>query len=86
GAGSGRGKKICSLCVKILEQVRETAGEDPDEAAVDSALGKVCRALGRRLSRVCKSLVKKYREKISEAVQNGEEPRDVCVAMGICKD
>ncbi|KAM9609591.1 granulysin isoform 1-T2 [Morphnus guianensis] len=80
----GKGKK-CSLCTKILEQIKAMAGDDPDEAAVEAALGKACRALGKRLGRLCKQLVRKYREQISEALQNGDEPQDTCVAIGFCK-
>uniref|UniRef100_A0A8D0FYP5 Saposin B-type domain-containing protein n=1 Tax=Strix occidentalis caurina TaxID=311401 RepID=A0A8D0FYP5_STROC len=57
----------------------------PLDAAVEAALGKACRALGKRLSRLCKGLVKKYREQLSEALQNGDEPRDTCAAIGFCK-
>ncbi|NWS64597.1 NKL protein, partial [Chunga burmeisteri] len=80
----GRGKK-CSLCTKILEQIKAMAGEDPDEAAVDAALGKACRALGKRLGRLCKQLVRKYRDQISEALQNDDQPQDTCTAIGFCK-
>ncbi|XP_074899885.1 granulysin [Buteo buteo] len=80
----GKGKK-CSLCTKILEQIKAMAGDNPDEAAVEAALGKACRALGKRLGRLCKRLVRKYREQISEALQNGDEPQDTCVAIGFCK-
>ncbi|XP_042657349.1 antimicrobial peptide NK-lysin-like [Tyto alba] len=78
-------KKKCSLCIKILEQVKAMAGEDPDEAAVEAALGKACRAVGKYLGRLCKRLVKKYREQLSEALQNGEDPQDTCAAVGFCK-
>ncbi|KAM6113220.1 antimicrobial peptide NK-lysin-like [Phoenicopterus ruber ruber] len=80
----GGGKK-CSLCTKILEQIKAMAGDDPDEAAVEAALRKVCRALGKRLGSVCKRLVKKYRDQISEAVTNGDAPQDTCAAIGLCK-
>ncbi|KAM6369654.1 granulysin [Pluvialis apricaria] len=82
--GPGKGKK-CSLCTKILEQIKAMAGEDPDEAAVEKALGKACRVLGKRLGRACKQIVKKYREQISEALQNGDEPQDTCAAIGFCE-
>ncbi|KAM9215836.1 antimicrobial peptide NK-lysin-like [Leptosomus discolor] len=77
-----KGKKKCSLCTKIVEQIKAVAGEDPDEAAVEAALGKGCRALGKVLGRVCKWLVKKFKEQLSEALQNGDRPRDACVAIG----
>ncbi|NXE30430.1 NKL protein, partial [Ardeotis kori] len=83
-AAPGRRKK-CSLCTKILGQMKAMAGEDPDNEAVEAALGKVCQALGKRLGRICKRLVKKFRDQISEALQNGDQPRDICAAMGFCK-
>ncbi|NXV82893.1 NKL protein, partial [Atlantisia rogersi] len=83
-AAPGKGKK-CTLCTKILQQAQAMAGEDPDEEAVQAALGKVCRALGKRLGRVCKGLVKKFGDQISEALQNGDQPQDICMAIGLCK-
>ncbi|XP_074784669.1 granulysin [Athene noctua] len=83
-AAPGKGKK-CRLCTKILEQIKAMAGEDPDEAAVEAALGKACRAVGKRLSRLCKVLLRKFREQLSEALQNGDQPQDTCAAIGFCK-
>ncbi|NXF55072.1 NKL protein, partial [Oceanites oceanicus] len=80
----GWGKK-CNLCTKILQQIKAIAGEDPDEAAVEAALGKACRALGKRLGGFCKRLVKKFREQICESLQNGDQPQDACAAIGFCK-
>ncbi|XP_040474162.1 antimicrobial peptide NK-lysin-like [Falco naumanni] len=80
----GRWKK-CSLCTKIMEKFKSIAGEDPDEAAVQAALNKGCRALGKRPGRFCKQLVKKYREQISEALQSEEQPQDTCAAINFCK-
>ncbi|NWW96657.1 NKL protein, partial [Rhynochetos jubatus] len=79
------GRVKCSLCTKVLQQIRALAGEDPDEAAVQAALDKACRALGKRLGRKCKGLVKKYQDTITEALQNGDMPRDTCVTIGFCK-
>ncbi|XP_064328931.1 antimicrobial peptide NK-lysin-like [Phalacrocorax carbo] len=80
----GKGKK-CSLCTKILGQIKAMAGDDPDEEAVQAVLGKVCRTVGKRLGRFCKVLVKKYQEQISDALQNGDQPKDTCATMGFCK-
>ncbi|NXV86763.1 NKL protein, partial [Calonectris borealis] len=83
-AAPGGGQK-CGLCTKILQRIKAMAGEDPDEAAVEAALGKACGALGKRLGRVCKRLVRKYREQIGEALRNGDRPRDTCAALGFCR-
>ncbi|XP_025932114.1 antimicrobial peptide NK-lysin-like [Apteryx rowi] len=78
------GKK-CALCTKILQQIKKAAGEEPDEDAVRTALAGACKAVGRRLGRVCKWLVKKYGEQIVQALEDGQDPQDACRAMRLCK-
>ncbi|XP_008637103.2 prosaposin-like isoform X1 [Corvus cornix cornix] len=80
----GRGIK-CRLCTKALKKIQALAGDDPDEAAVVAALQKGCQVLGRAKGKLCQQLVKKYRDQITEALQNGDTPRDICTAMGICR-
>ncbi|XP_068012766.1 antimicrobial peptide NK-lysin-like [Melanerpes formicivorus] len=80
---AGKSKK-CILCTKILQQLKAMAGKDPDEAAVEAALTKVCRGLGKRLGRVCKRLVRKHREELTEALLGAEQPRAACAAIGFC--
>ncbi|XP_027590917.1 saposin-C-like [Pipra filicauda] len=82
----GRGRRIkCSLCTKALKKIQTLAGDDPDEAAVTAALKKGCRLLGRFLGRQCQKLVNQYQDQISQGLQNGDTPRDICTTMGICK-
>ncbi|NXE57977.1 NKL protein, partial [Casuarius casuarius] len=83
-AEAAPGKK-CALCIKILQRIKDAAGDEPDEDAVQAALSGACKAVGKRLSRVCKWLVKKYQEKITEALENGQDPQDICKAMRLCK-
>ncbi|NXR75646.1 SAP protein, partial [Pycnonotus jocosus] len=80
----GRGIK-CSLCTKALKKIQALAGDNPDEAAVEAALQKGCRMLGRAVGRLCQRLVKKYQDQITEGLQNGDMPRDICTAIGICR-
>ncbi|NXO12286.1 NKL protein, partial [Oriolus oriolus] len=84
GVAQGKGIK-CRLCVKALKKIQALAGDDPDEAAVVAALQKGCRALGRVKGKLCQLLVNKYRDQITEGLQNGDMPQDICAAMGICK-
>lgn len=53
---------------------------------IQKALKTVCKALGRRLVRPCKSLVRKYKDQISDALQNGSDPQDTCTDLGLCSD
>ncbi|NXI11165.1 SAP protein, partial [Irena cyanogastra] len=84
GMVQGRGIK-CSLCTKALKKIQKLAGDDPDEAAVAAALQKGCRVLGRAMRKQCQRLVDKYQDQISEGLQNGDMPQDICTAMGICR-
>ncbi|NWV86351.1 SAP protein, partial [Dasyornis broadbenti] len=84
GVTQGRGIK-CSLCTRVLKKIQALAGDNPDEAAVAAALQKGCRALGRVIGRLCQRLVNKYQDQITEGLQNGDTPRDICSAMGICR-
>ncbi|NXH35768.1 SAP protein, partial [Myiagra hebetior] len=80
----GRGIK-CKLCTKALKKIQALAGDDPDESAVAAALQKGCQMLGRTKGKLCQQLVKKYRDQITEGLQNGDMPRDICSAIGICQ-
>ncbi|XP_064256351.1 uncharacterized protein LOC135287005 isoform X2 [Passer domesticus] len=75
----------CFLCTKVLKKIQKLAGDNPDESAVAAALQKGCQALGRVVGRVCQKLVKSYQEQITKGLQNGDMPRDICAAMGICQ-
>ncbi|NXI05580.1 SAP protein, partial [Pachycephala philippinensis] len=84
GVAPGRGIK-CRLCTKALKKIQALAGDDPDESAVVAALRKGCQALGRVKGRLCQQLVNKYRDQITQGLENGDMPRDICTAMGICR-
>ncbi|NWT98269.1 SAP protein, partial [Urocynchramus pylzowi] len=84
GGAQGRGIK-CSLCTKVLKKMQALAGDNPDQSAVTAALKKGCRVLGRVLGKKCQWLVDKYRGQITEGLQDGDTPRDICAAMGICR-
>ncbi|NXU35697.1 SAP protein, partial [Drymodes brunneopygia] len=84
GVAQGRGIK-CGICTKVLKKIQALAGDNPDEEAVTAALQKGCRTLGRTMGKVCQRLVNKYQEQITEGLQNGDTPRDICTAMGLCK-
>ncbi|NWS29181.1 SAP protein, partial [Polioptila caerulea] len=82
----GPGKQIkCSLCTKALKKIQELAGDNPDEATVAAALQKGCKRLGRRVGKLCQKLVNKYKDQITEGLENGDMPQDICTALGICQ-
>lgn len=50
-----------------------------------AALQKGCQLLGRAKGKLCQQLVNKYRDQIIEGLQNGDMPRNICTAIGICR-
>ncbi|NXM72054.1 SAP protein, partial [Serilophus lunatus] len=80
----GRRNK-CSLCTKVMKKIKRLAGDDPDEEAVRAALKKGCRLLGRLLGKLCQKMVSKYQDQISQELQSGDSPQDICTAIGMCK-
>ncbi|NWU41341.1 SAP protein, partial [Hylia prasina] len=84
--GVAQGRRIkCSLCTKALKKIQALASDNPDKAAVAAAMQKGCRVLRRATGRLCQRLVKKYQDQITNGLQNGDTPRDICTAMGICQ-
>ncbi|XP_067401916.1 saposin-C-like [Emydura macquarii macquarii] len=78
--------KKCTICTKVMEKLKSMLGDDPDEDDIEKALNSVCKALGRSLGRVCKSLVKKYKDQISDALQNNQEAGDICTQIKMCRE
>ncbi|XP_015274996.1 PREDICTED: granulysin [Gekko japonicus] len=78
------GKK-CSVCIKIMQKLQDLAGEDPDEEAINNAIQKTCQALGKPLSWVCKTMLKKFKNKIIQAMENNEDPKEICVDLKMCR-
>lgn len=58
-------------------------GRDPQEA-INTALDKVC-STGKRQKNICRQLVKKLRQQLSDALQDDDDPRSVCTTLGMCK-
>ncbi|NXO96562.1 SAP protein, partial [Certhia brachydactyla] len=80
----GRGSR-CRQCTKVLKKIQALAGDDPDEAAVAAALKKGCLRIGRAMGKMCQKLVNKYKDQITDGLQNGDMPQDICAAIGICQ-
>nr|XP_056716866.1 antimicrobial peptide NK-lysin-like [Euleptes europaea] len=78
------GKK-CSMCIKIMQKLQELAGNDPDDEAINNAVRQTCKALGRPLGWVCKTVLRKFKDKIVQAMENNEDPNDICVDLKMCR-
>ncbi|XP_065601106.1 granulysin [Cyrtonyx montezumae] len=79
----GKGVK-CKTCTSVVKRLKKIVGDDPSEDTITEALGKVC-GVGKRQSAVCKWLVKKFRQQLSAALQEDDDPRAVCSTLGLCE-
>ncbi|CAM4702654.1 unnamed protein product [Lepidochelys olivacea] len=78
--------KKCTFCTQIVDKLKSLAGDDPDDDAISKALNSVCRAVGRRQARMCKLLLKKYKDQLTDGLQNGDEAGDICTSIKWCKE
>ncbi|XP_053125766.1 prosaposin-like [Hemicordylus capensis] len=78
-------RKRCSTCTTIMQKLLELAGDDPDDDKIDAAINSLCKAVGKRLSKTCKKIIKKFRDQIVEGLQNGDGAQDICVTVNMCK-
>ncbi|KAG6934397.1 granulysin [Chelydra serpentina] len=78
--------KKCTFCTQIVDKLKSMIGDEPDEDAINKALNSVCKAVGRRQARMCKSLMKRYKDQITEGLQNGDEAGDICTSIKWCKE
>uniref|UniRef100_A0A452I2S0 Saposin B-type domain-containing protein n=1 Tax=Gopherus agassizii TaxID=38772 RepID=A0A452I2S0_9SAUR len=61
----------CTICTNILKKLKSMVGDDPDEDSIVEAEDKLCGVVGRSLQRLCRYVMKKYKPKITEALQDG---------------
>ncbi|XP_059586525.1 pulmonary surfactant-associated protein B-like isoform X2 [Alligator mississippiensis] len=77
GALIPKPKIFCTTCIKVIQWLQS-------KTTIEKAVKRVCRVLGKRLGQACTSLVKKYRDKIINALQNDSDPQDTCRKLRLC--
>ncbi|XP_074979558.1 granulysin isoform X4 [Caretta caretta] len=75
----------CTICTRILKKLKSMVGDDPDEDSITKAEEKLCRAVGWSLRPLCRSVMKKFKSKIMQALQDGLEPKEICTSLRMCR-
>ncbi|XP_038240832.2 pulmonary surfactant-associated protein B-like [Dermochelys coriacea] len=78
--------KKCTFCTQMVEMLKSKVGDDPDEDTINKALKSMCRAVNKRLARMCRLLQKKYKDQITEGLQDGSEAGEICTNIRWCKE
>ncbi|XP_050793513.1 prosaposin-like [Gopherus flavomarginatus] len=76
----------CTICTNILKKLKSMVGDDPDEDSIVEAEDKLCGVVGRSLRRLCRYVMKKYKPKITEALQDGQDPKEICISLRMCRE
>ncbi|XP_064387394.1 uncharacterized protein LOC135335773 isoform X2 [Halichondria panicea] len=74
----------CILCEFVIKEVDSLIGNNNTEAAITSALEKVCSILPKTIQTECVSLVDQYADEIIQALVNGLSPDQVCTTIKLC--
>ncbi|XP_062995157.1 prosaposin-like isoform X2 [Elgaria multicarinata webbii] len=75
----------CTICKKIVQKIRDLAGDDPDDEKIDQAISTMCKVVGRLLRGPCKNFLRMYKKQLVEDLQNNMETQQICVNLKICK-
>ncbi|KAG6922245.1 antimicrobial peptide NK-lysin-like, partial [Chelydra serpentina] len=75
----------CRICTSILKKLQSMVGDDPDEDSIVEAEDKLCGVVGRSLRRLCLYVMKKFKPKITEALQDGQDPKEICTSLRMCR-
>ncbi|XP_053875121.1 pulmonary surfactant-associated protein B-like isoform X1 [Malaclemys terrapin pileata] len=76
----------CTICTSILKKLKSMVGDDPDEDSIVEAEDKLCGVVGRSLRRLCRYVMKKFKPKITAALQDGQDPKEICISLRMCRE
>ncbi len=74
----------CSLCKYVVAYVDAVIQTNKSEAAIDSALEKVCTILPHALNHSCVTFVDNYGPVLVEYIAEYATPDEVCAALKLC--
>lgn len=75
----------CILCEFIMRELDQMLDTNTSEAAIVSALDKVCSVLPDTIKEECKTFVDTYAPAIIELLAQELDPQQICTALGLCK-
>ncbi|XP_029792138.1 antimicrobial peptide NK-lysin-like [Suricata suricatta] len=73
----------CKACEKIFKLLRKTLGHDITQKAIQHGLYLVCRKIFMPKA-ICKEIITKLNSKITQVIENGKSPLEICVKLRMC--
>ncbi|XP_053056835.1 antimicrobial peptide NK-lysin-like [Acinonyx jubatus] len=74
----------CKTCKMIIQALRKAVGHNITQEAIKHAASLVCKQTF-PLKGLCKELITKSLEKITQGIIHGKSPKDICVKLRMCK-
>ncbi|XP_030299164.1 antimicrobial peptide NK-lysin [Sparus aurata] len=77
---------LCKGCVWIVSAVKKRLGSDHSKEKIRQLLDKACNWLKSKVLRSgCQRVMRKFRDKLINAIEGLDSPRNICVKLKACK-
>ncbi|XP_033028401.1 antimicrobial peptide NK-lysin-like [Lacerta agilis] len=76
----------CFVCTKIVQKIKDLAGDDPDDEKIKDAIDSVCQVPGRFLRGTCKKFLRLFKSKLTKDLQAGMKAWGICIDLNLCRD
>ncbi|XP_056867913.1 antimicrobial peptide NK-lysin-like [Takifugu flavidus] len=74
----------CKVCKMIVTKVMKSLGNDHSREKIDNLLNRVCNKTG-PLRSLCNKVLSRFKDKLASALEQGGQPREICVRLKLCK-
>ncbi|XP_052768278.1 uncharacterized protein LOC128208756 [Mya arenaria] len=79
-----KGGPECVLCEFVLKEIDNLLKGNKSEAAIKSALAKVCSLLPDTIAQECNNFVNQYAAQIIQLLIQEIDPKQICASIGLC--
>ncbi|KAK3563638.1 hypothetical protein QTP86_031877 [Hemibagrus guttatus] len=74
----------CWACKWAMKKVKKQIGNSANVDTIKEKVLKVCDSIG-FLKSICRKFINKYLDTLVEELSTTDDPRTICVNIGICK-
>ncbi|KAI4887179.1 hypothetical protein NFI96_021291 [Prochilodus magdalenae] len=77
-------KLFCTVCKSVANRVLKIIKDKLSKDNIDMALDGICKKVG--ATDLCRRFIKKYREKLIDAIAAGGTANNICKSLKLCND
>ncbi|XP_078145771.1 uncharacterized protein LOC144542616 isoform X2 [Centroberyx gerrardi] len=75
----------CTVCKVVISKVQKELGGATARDKISKLLNTACNKMGKLIKGICKKIVKKYKDKLIDALANNLDAKSACVKLTLCK-